>query len=598
MENKEKGVFKKAAGIINKSRIVFLNLLFLAFLTLLILSFWPVRFSSPEKGSVLYLNPTGKVVLRNESSPLRQSLNNLQNFPPEETLLMDLKNTIDAAALDNRIDSMVLDFSGLYKSGPVVFSTIEDSLRFFKEQGKPVFAYSYSMNQEWLPLYGLADFWAVDPFFFMDSLGYGSSRLFYGKGMNKWGISSIIYKAGDFKSYTDVYTNEQMTPEAKEESRRLLHDLWDHYTERTEQNLSMESGALDEWIAEIDKDLKQHRGDWAQLFIDKGWADQIMTYSQFTQKMEDRAPSIEYLQYNGYIKSTEKQSGRQVALLPLTGEIIYGEGNWGNIGSSSVIRTLEQIEQNPSISALVLWIDSPGGSAMASEEIRRKLIELKKKDFPLVVLMNNITASGGYWISTAADYIIADPSTITGSIGVFSYEINAESFLEEELGVVEDGYYTSDFARKGSFASFPSESVQRIYQSEVEFMYQNFLQLVSQSRGTSMDELNEIAEGRVWTGREALEIQLVDQLGTIDKAREWLAKHLALEPGSLQWIIFQENYGMVNSDVPRNLGKILLKSGYEDEFLRFIERNRDSGNSTFQDPRGIAAYAPVSLNFF
>lgn len=582
----------KIGRAINRFRLVVVNLIFILAIVLVIVAVKQPTFSAPEKGSLLLFNPSGRIVLRYSQSPLQQALEALENQGPSEVLLQDLLITLKEAAGDEDIEALLLNLDGLWPSGVAMMEELDKGLEDFIDSGKTVYAYASYLSREAFPLYARVENLTVDPFVFVQGLGYSTSRLFMAKGLDQWGIKAHIYKAGDYKSFTDVYTDEKLSPSARNEMMRWLGGLWDEYRNKMQTRLSWEDDNFDQWVEGIHKELDLYQGNWGELLLARGWIKDTMDWDQFDKRMDKMYDSriINYMNYSGHILSRMKMPSTQVALLPLAGDIQYGEGNWKHIGSESVIRTLESIQDNPDIQALVLWVDSPGGSAIASEEIRRTLMNMKKHGLPIVMVMNNTAASGAYWLASAADYIFVSPSTITGSIGVFSLSFSAEEFLQKELGMTEDGYSTTAWSRRGSLIAEPSSEAAQMNQAEVQFIYNEFLQRVSSARGLELEELDSLAGGRIWIGREAVSNGLADEIGSLDEALVWISEEIDAEPEETGYVLYMEdmNNQLNSSGFTAKVMEVLVENrpGLMEKILQeSMEEAR-----AFNDPRGIAAY--------
>lgn len=566
MTKRYKGiVLRRVFSWINRIRLILVNLIFILLILGLLFLLFPRRDRSGEKSSILLINPTGSLVIRSNQPPIYSSLEAMEGQPPGETNLSNILAVLDQAITDNSVEALELDFSGLNQSGLAMIEPLREKLIQFRNAGKPIFAYADYMTQEQFYLYSTATDLYLDPLFFLEPLGFSSSRLYLQGALEEWGITPNIYKSGEYKSYTDVYSERSLSDQAREELKRWIDELWSQYQEGIAENLALPKEELSLWIKESPELLNQARGDWAELFITRGWAKKRITFEQFQQFLNEHPDfyredgfSKTFSQYQVYKSVHIRQPS--IALLPLSGEILYGEGDWGKIGSSSVLRTLENIDQNPQIRGLILWLDTPGGSVSGSEEIRRKIAKMSET-MPVAVVTAGVNASGGYWITTAADRHFGQSSSITGSIGVFSYYFSGEDFLRNKLHIQEDGYSTTEQSRGFSLTQSPSEAFSKIQQKEVEFIYQYFLNLVSEGRDIPMETLESLAEGRVWTGVEAITNGLMDQIGGVKEAELWVSETAQIKDSGLA--LYHEDYRYSQS--PFSAFRLHIKKAVQEE---------------------------------
>lgn len=591
-QHSKPSILRKVGSIINKIRIILINLFFVGMIVFLIVALRQPRVMAPDKGSLLIFNPSGRIVLRYSQSPLQQALEQWEGQGPSEVLLHELLFTLKEAAADDNIEGMLINLDGLAPSGMAMMEELDRGIEEFTESGKALYGYASYLSRETFPLYARLENLTVDPFVFVQGLGYSTSRLFMAKGLDQWGIKAHIYKAGDYKSFTDVYTDEELSSAARDEMKRWLGGLWDEYRNRMQSRLNWEEGDFDQWVENIAEELNLHQGDWAALLQERGWVKSSMVWGRYEERMNKMyvSKTIDYANYSAHILPQKKLPSTQVALLPLAGDIQYGEGNWKSIGSESVIRTLDVIQDSPDIKGLVLWIDSPGGSAIASEEIRRSLMAIKESGIPIAMVMNNTAASGAYWLASAADRIFVSPSTITGSIGVFSLSFSAGDFLDQQLGMKADGYSTTAWSERGSLIAEPSKEAAVMHQTEVQFIYDEFLDRISQARDLSLEQLEGLAGGRIWTGREAVSNGLADEIGSLDEALNWISKEAELEVEDAGYIVYQESLGTQVSNTRFGIKALEMLSGRQPALVESLLQQTVEDSQTFADPRGIAAY--------
>lgn len=559
----ETTLFRRILRGINTVRLVLLNLLFLLIIAGLIILLIPEKDKKGSSSEILLINPTGRLVVRYSQPPFLANLDAMEGRPPGETLLMDVLNALDYATVDPGIKAVELDLSGLSLSGLAMIKPLRDKLLQFQGAGKDIYGHAGYMTQEQFYLYSTTTNLYLDPLFSMEPLGISSSRYYLGEALDEWGITPNVYKAGNYKSYTDIFTEKGLSEDSRKELERWINGLWNLYVQDLSENLEVNQEELNLWIKNLPESLQESGGDWSDLILSQGWASGMKTFLEFQEDLNrldnlkrtdgSSLPFLLYLQ-----KKAERSRQAEIALVPLSGEITYGEGDWGRIGSSSVIRTLEQIEGNPGIKGLILWLDTPGGSVDGAEEIRRRVHALSE-EIPVAVVSAGVNASGGYWITTAADRHFGQLSSITGSIGVFSLNFSSEDLLEERFLIQKDGYYTTEMARGSNLGEVPSEEFSTIRQSEVDFVYNYFLNLVSESRNIPLERLKLLAEGRIWTGEEALKNGLMDERGDLEAAALWVKEQASLKNSS--WVYYQEDYRYTQS--PLSNLNILLEKAFQ-----------------------------------
>jgi len=472
-------------------------------------------------------------VERNSASTLPGWLSSFSG-PENVTPAFRLSRVIRMAGEDERVQGIVFDLSHLDYASMAVLQEIGSDLQFFRSKGKTIYAWADHYN---LYSYYIAS--AADKVF-MDSMGsvllpgFSLYRSYYGKGMNKWNLNMAYFHAGEFKSYGDSYLSSSMSPELKKENSRWINSLWSQYLDEVSRFRGLKPGELKNWIMKYPDQLKSFPSE-SQYALSSSIVDGLKSSSEYDslvmKNLEKGEKSIiSYEEYEKILKlSGFSQELRRVCVLTAAGPIQEGESNPWSIGSDTLIRQLDQVLQDHTIRALVLRLDTGGGSAYASELIRRKLQELKKHGISIVVSMGGVTASGGYWIATAGDEIWAAPGSITGSIGVFTMIPQVADFAKETLGITSDGVGTTWMSGQERLDQNLNKSSRTYYQTSVNQTYNQFLHLVSESRGLSISALMPLAEGRVWSGQEAFDSGLADHLGTLNDSIKAAAALAGLE---------------------------------------------------------------------
>lgn len=545
MENRKKDFFYYIGRIFrpfNTLRKIIVNILFWGIVILLIVglsSGIKIKLSGQENALTLQIR--GTVVEQLRGSPLSQAVDGLSRYQVEETLLWDILEAIDKAGDDYRISSIFLDLRSFQGAGLGALTEIRDALVNFKKKGKTIIAYSDHYEQGGYYLASVANEIYADPMgdFFIS--GFSVYNWYYGEGIDRLGIDINYFHAGKYKSYGEVYTRSSMSDEAREANEKWTGDLWNYYVNSVSLARSIKPEQFNRFIDNYVELLEQAGGNSVRAAVRVALIDGLMNRSEIREKMIDLcgyssdSDTFKQIYYEDYLtlkKDLTSREGNKVAIINGSGTIYNDYEDPGNIGGDSMAELIDQVLYDSSFKALVLRVDSGGGSAFASEIIRRKLQQLRDSGVPVVISMGSVAASGGYWISTASDQIWAQPTSITGSIGVFSLVPTFQEPLKEYLGVNVDGVGTTWLAGSMSSDRKLDPKVGKIYQQSVDYIYRQFLSHVSQARGMDIEAVNNIAQGRVWSGIEAKKIGLVDHLGGLAQAVKSAALLAGLEEGS------------------------------------------------------------------
>jgi len=476
----------------------------------------------------LEIAPEGVLV---EQLSFTSPLSQLTDSPAKETLVRDLTDAIDAAAKDSRINSIVLNLGDMKGASLSKLEQIGASLTQFKKSGKPVIAVGDNYDQHQYFLASHADHIYLNPFGSVKLIGFGSFRPYFKEALDKLKINVHIFKVGSFKDAVEPFTRTNMSPESRLHNSEWVNSLWNTYTGKIESLRNLPAGAIDNYIATMATELEKRHGDTAQLAVDAGLVNELKTHEQVHQSLiqtvgansEANGPYSKvdykrYLQDVGIQNNTDKMlSKNKIAVIVAKGEILDGEQPAGIIGGDSLEKLLFLVSKDDDVAALVLRVDSPGGSAFASEIIRQGVLRVKEKKIPVIVSMGSIAASGGYWIAADADQIWASPTTLTGSIGVFGIVPTIEKSLAE-LGINIDGVSSTKLADFASPIRPMSDDASRVIQSAVDGIYLKFLKVVEEGRHLKPNEVDKVAQGRIWTGIQAQKLGLVDKLGNLDDA--------------------------------------------------------------------------------
>lgn len=549
MSREKPGIFRRIFTWVGKLATFVrwtINLLFLVLIGLFIFSILGADVKPLPGKAALLLMPSGVLVEeRSFTDPLTQLME--QSSPYDaETPVRDLTEALKNAAGDSRITGVVLDVSHLAGGGISKLDDVGRAIGEFRKSGKPVIAVSDTYNQDQYYLASFADEIQVNPMGGVIITGYGYYGSFFRQAADKLKINFHVFRAGEFKSAVEPFTRDSMSEEARENAMAWVDELWKKFTTDIEAQRNLDVGAIDRFVETLPSALGNYRGDLASLALSARLVDRIATRPQMAAYLEEKFGADEdgFLNINHktylahlrlpLVEPAENESAANIGVIVASGTILDGEQMEGSIGGDSLSFLLRQARQDTSLKALVLRVDSPGGSAFASDLIRQELLEVRKK-MPVIVSMGSVAASGGYWIAAEADEIWAQPTTITGSIGVFGIIPTFEDSLAA-LGVSSDGVGTTKLADINHLDRPLSEEAATLIQLSIENIYHQFLALVANGRHSTPDEIDAIARGRVWTGQQAKEIGLVDNLGNLDDAVAAAASRAGIESWNLKYI--------------------------------------------------------------
>jgi len=531
----------------------------------------------PEKAA-LVVRPSGDIVEQLSGEPIERALNEAQGEGVPQTLLWDLTTAIRAAAGDPRIPVLVIDTDDMGSAGQAKLEELAAAIAAFRHSGKKIIAHGTYFLQSQYYLAAQADEVYLDPFGFVLLDGYDRYRMFFKDALDKLSIDMHLFRAGKFKSAAESYTRRDMSAEDREESEAYLQALWRGYRAAVADARNLKAETIAQYADSYVTTVAAAGGDTAKVAKDIGLVSGLKTQ----QEVEDRLVDLVGADTNGksyrqvsvadYLRAThaedkQRGKGQAVGVVVASGEILDGKQPPGTVGGESTAQLLHEARQDDDIRAVVLRIDSPGGSVLASEQIYREVLALKRDGKPVVVSMSDVAASGGYYIAAAADQIIASPNTITGSIGVFA-GIPTFSRSLAKLGINVDGIGTTPLSGATQLDRPLSADVGRLLQITVDHAYEEFLARVAKGRGKTREAVDAIAQGRVWAGGDARQQGLVDRLGNYDDAVAEAARRAGLKAGygvrriepELSWA--QQLLFHVRSSGERMLGRIgLAQSG-------------------------------------
>jgi protease-4 len=485
--------------------------------------------------AALVIAPQGELVEQLSGDSVRRAFGEASGGPAPETLLRDVTDAITAAKADSRIKLIVLDVDELGPSGLSKLQEIGAVLRDFRASGKRVIAAGDSFSQSQYYLAAQAGEIYLDPMGEVAVTGFAYYRMYFKDAIDKLSVDLNVFRAGTFKSYTDQFSRSDMAPSEREETSVWLESLWNAYTQDVQHARSLPATALKDFIAEQPAALQAVNGDMAKMALQRGLVTALKSRRQVADDLkglvgeDDNNHSFNSIGMNQYLAAVrakhvlKSKSDTKVGIIVASGEIFDGRQAPGSIGGESTSNLLREARYDKAVKAVVLRVDSPGGSEFASEKILREVQALRKAGKPVVVSMSTYAASGGYYIAAAANQIFASPTTITGSIGVFSYIPTFQRTLEK-IGVKTDGIGTTPLAGDLRIDRALGQVTKQILQASVDHAYAQFLRRVADGRKKSVEEVDKIAQGRVWSGADAQRIGLVDQLGGLKDATVAAAK--------------------------------------------------------------------------
>lgn len=539
-------VCKAIWNLLSFTRQLVLNLIFLILVGALFFAFYQGdkdTETQPQPGA-LVLNLSGPIVEQKDPvNPVDSLLSEaMGKEPQQENVLFDIVEAIRAASGDNDIKGLVLNLQNMPETSLTKLRYIAKAITDFKQSGKPVYAYgdNFSQSQYYLASYADKVFMSPDGAILLT--GYGSYTLYYKSLLEKLDVTTHVFRVGTYKSAIEPYIRDNMSDAAKEANTVWLNQLWQAYTSDVAKNRNIDAAELTPKLPDFIAALKSVDGDFAKLSVKLGLVDSLMTHPEMTQEFEktfgtDQDHNFNQISYYDYLASLTDinvPSKNKIAVVIASGAIIDGPQRPGTTGGDTTAELLREARFDNNVKAVILRVDSPGGSAFASELIRNEVDALQKAGKPVVVSMSSVAASGGYWISSSADKIIANPTTITGSIGIFAVMTTFEKGLNK-LGIYNDGVGTTPFAGVGVTRALP-QGVGEIFQLGVDHGYQRFIGLVSKYRHMSLAQVDKIAQGRVWTGADAKRLGLVDELGDFDTAISAAVDLAKINDYQIEWM--------------------------------------------------------------
>ena len=492
--------------------------------------------SAAIRDGALLLDLNGVIVEEPAAPTLEDFLAGASNSP-REYRLRDVVHAIDASVDDDRVKAIVLDLGRFAGGGQTSLTDVGAALDRARKAGKPIYAFASFYSDDSYQLAAHATQIWLDPMGGIIFAGPGGTRLYYKGLIDRLGVTANIYRVGTYKSAVEPYMRSDQSPAAREASEALYGVLWDSWLDEVKK--ARPQAVIQPFAADPASFAKTAGGDLAKVAIEQKLVDKLGDRTAFdrfvaTRVGTDEIPSpdsFKSIDFDDFVAANPLDTdGSPIGIITVAGEIVDGKTGPGMAASGRIAEQIYEALDNGDIKALVVRIDSPGGSAFASEEIRLALLEARKKKLPIVVSMGDVAASGGYWVATAGDHIFAEPETITGSIGVFAVLPSFEKALAK-WGVTADGVQTTPLSGEPDFVGGFSEDLNVILQSGVENSYGDFIKLVAAARGKTPAEVDTIGQGRVWDGGTARQLGLVDGFGGIKDALAEAAKRAGLAEG-------------------------------------------------------------------
>ncbi len=523
---------------VNFTRRLVFNAIFLFIGLILLVALFSGRPKLPER-SALVIAPQGQVVEQFSADPFERALSKAINQPLPETQLRDLVRALEAAATDSRIERVVIRPDQMTGIGFAALEELARAVTEFRKSGKQLVAYADGMDQKQYYLAALADEVYLHPDGMVLLEGLSRYRAYYREALeDKLGVDVHLFRVGEYKSAAEPYILDAASPESREADLYWMNDLWRHFLADLARLRSLDAEALQAGIDDFAARVESVAGDMGKLALEQKLVDGLVTQDQFRDLMVERGVedtethSFRQVSMDAYLGFVDRErpafdARPKVAIVVAQGEIAAGDLPPGTVGGVSTSRLLRDAREDADVKAVVLRVDSPGGGVFPSEQIRREVELIRAAGKPVVVSMGNVAASGGYWISMNADAIYAQPTTITGSIGIFGLFMTIPDTLAK-IGVHVDGVATTKIA--GAFDPTRPMSVEvgKTIQAIIDQGYRQFIGKVAAARETTPEAIDQVARGRVWSGTQAEARGLVDELGGLHDAVAEAARRATL----------------------------------------------------------------------
>ncbi len=597
---------------LNFTRRLILNVILVIVLCLMFGAFFR---STPIIGqhTALVLDPQGAIVEQYSTDASERAIARFSGDTSKEVQLRDVVRAIDVAATDSRIDRIVL-VPDQMAAGISTLREIGQALDRFRATKKDVVVVSEGMDQSQYYLAAHADQILLDPQGSVLLEGLANYRSYYRDALDKLGVDVHLIRVGQYKSAGEPYILNHASDAAKEADLFWMAGIWTELLDEIAAMRKVDAATLSDDIAHVDTVVEKFNGDLAKLALDRHLVDTLATRAQARKLLsdlglpDDSGETFRQINWSNYLgmqlSETMPSSSAQVAIVVAQGEIVQGDQSQGTVGATSTARLLREVRDDDQVKAVVLRVDSPGGDAYASEIIRREVEQIQAAGKPVVVSMGDVAASGGYWIAMDADEIWAQPTTITGSIGIFGMLVTIPQTLEK-LGIHTDGVATTPIAGAYDIRRPLNPQIEAMLTSTIQKGYRDFIGKVASARGKTPAQIDEIAQGRVWSGSQAKQRGLVDKLGGLRDATAAAAAlaHLGndfhthyIEPEMSTWERFA--LSLSNSDAAVSFGRwsglasLPTRLLANDEIKHTLSLLNELGGNRF----GVVAHCSCSLN--
>ena len=528
--DKPTGVLGRIGNAITRARNFTFNTFFLFLLVALIVSvFSSTESVSVQENSALIVNPQGVLVEERTFSNPFDDIWNI-NYSVPEVEVGEIIRAIELAKQDENIQMIILDLENLGGISIAQADRLIGSIKDFKTSDKNVSAYANFYSQTQYYISSAANEVYLNPMGGLMLEGFGGSTLYFKDLLDRFGLNAHVFRVGDYKEAVEPLLRNNMSEEAKEVNRRLLGGLWQSYTKGIEENRFLEPGTANGYGINFNRELRKTSGDAARAALENNLVDELLTTDQVRVRFGDRVgfkdDEINAIGFQSYLAvhaPIPSFMPNKIAVINIQGPIFLGNEGAGSTSADTAIQLIREARNSEEVVAIVVRVDSPGGSAFASEMIRLELELAQLEGIPVVSSFASVAASGGYWLSATSDHIITEPNSITGSIGVFSFILTAEKGLKE-LGVHSDGIGTTPFSLGVTPLAGLNEQISQTLQLQVEHGYNQFIELVAKGRNLEKAIVEPVAQGKVWLGSEAVKNGLADELGSLEKALEKAAE--------------------------------------------------------------------------
>lgn len=560
-----------------------------------------------ENNVALVVAPTGVLVDQVDRDPSQAFFEDVAGETSSQSTVRDMTRALENAADDTRIRFAVLKLDGLMGASLPQLTELITAMKTFQETGKKIVAYGPWYDQSHYFAASQADEIVLDPQGMVAIEGFSLYTSFFKEALDKLGVKINVFRVGEYKSAVEPFTRNDMSPEARAANLEWLGDLWAGYGATVAAGRGLPATAAMDYVTGLRAGLEAQAGDAAALALERKLVTHVETLREFRSRMaadvgtDDSHGSFRQVHYLDYLRTVERERARadagqktRIALVVVQGEIVDGYGDVGYAGGETVSELLDRARRDEDVAAVVLRVNSPGGSVWASEQIRRQVQHLRADGKPVVASMGGVAASGGYWVSMDADQIFAHPTTVTGSIGIFGLVPTLDGSLAK-IGIRSDGVGTTPLAGALRIDRPLGEDMKAIIQSLINKGYADFISGVAKARELPLEEVNEIARGRVWSGLAAQQRGLVDSLGGLDDAAA-AAAQLA-EIGADEWVLeeFAPERSLIGRLLSRFSGSLGLLRGHLPGLASWArawleQRDVERLLRAFNDPNGMYAH--------